>query len=75
MIEPVCIEPNGLYDDTSLYEALGLTPNALASARRKGTLRYARQGKRTLYKGEWILAWLDSTATKSHEPQPEEVAP
>jgi hypothetical protein len=51
MIEPVTIAPDGLYDDTSLFEALGLTPTALASARRAGTLRYTRQGTRTLYLG------------------------
>ena len=55
MIEPLTIAPDGLYDDTSLYEAIGLTPTALANARRAGTLRYTRQGKRTLYLGKWIL--------------------
>jgi hypothetical protein len=60
MIEPVLIEPEALYDDTAIGQALGLTPSALAAARRERTLRYTRKGKRTLYKGEWILEWLES---------------
>ena len=34
MIEPVRIEPEALYDDGSLRQALGLTPATLAAARR-----------------------------------------
>ena len=60
MIDPVLIKPEALYDDTALGQALGLTPAALAAARREGSLRYTRKGKRTLYKGEWILDWLES---------------
>jgi hypothetical protein len=64
MIEPVTIAPDGVYDDTSLYETVGLTPTALATARRAGTLRYTRQGKRTLYLGRWIIDWLEAAAVK-----------
>jgi hypothetical protein len=63
MIEPVRIEPEALYDDGASRQALGLTPAALAAARRSGALRHTRQGKRTLYRGAWVLAWLDSQAT------------
>ncbi len=67
MIEPVSIDPEALYDDGSLRQALGLTDAALAKARRSGTLRYTRQGKRTLYLGKWILAWLESAAAPQAE--------
>jgi hypothetical protein len=60
MIEPVLIEPEALYDDGALRQALGLTPAALAAARRSGRLRFTQQGKRTFYKGEWISKWLES---------------
>jgi hypothetical protein len=63
MIEPVMIEPEALYDDGALRQALGLTPAALAAARRAGRLRFCRQGKRTLYRGSWILSWLESEAS------------
>ena len=64
MIEPVSIDPEAMYDDGSLCQALGLTDAALANARREGTLRYALQGKRTLYLGRWILDWLEAAAAK-----------
>jgi hypothetical protein len=62
MTEPILIDPDALYDDGALCLSLGVTSSSVAAARRAGTLRYARQGKRTLYKGAWILAWLESEA-------------
>jgi hypothetical protein len=63
MIEPVLIVPDALYDDGALRLCLGLTSSAVCAARRSGTLRFTRQGKRTLYKGAWILAWLESESS------------
>jgi hypothetical protein len=63
MIEPILIQPDALYDDGTLRQAIGLTAATLAAARRARLLRYTRQGKRTLYKGAWILAWLENAAT------------
>ena len=71
MIEPVLIEPEALYDDGLLRQALGLTDAALANARRAGMLRYTRQGRRTFYLGRWILAWLECQAA----PRPEAARP
>ena len=51
MIEPVRIEPEALYDDGSLRQALGLTPATLAAARRAGSLRYTRRGSGSSTKG------------------------
>jgi hypothetical protein len=65
MIEPVLIEPDALYDDGTLCLAIGLTHATLARARRSGALQFTRQGKRTFYKGAWVLAWLESEATPS----------
>ena len=62
MIEPVRIEAEALYDDGSLRQALGLTPATLATARRAGSLRYTRTGKRIFYKGAWVSAWLEMAA-------------
>jgi hypothetical protein len=67
MVEPVRIEPEALYDDGSLRLALGLTPATLAAARRAGSLRYTRTGKRILYKGAWVSAWLESAAATAPE--------
>jgi len=71
MIEPVRIEPEALYDDGSLRQALGLTPATLAAARRARSLRYTRTGKRIFYKGAWILDWLEMPAPTASEARPE----
>jgi hypothetical protein len=71
MIEPVRIEPEALYDDGALRQSLGLTAAALASARRTGSLRYTRTGKRILYKGAWVLSWLDKAAGTAPVPRQE----
>jgi hypothetical protein len=70
MIEPVLIEPEAVYDDGALRQALGLTATTLSAARRAGRLRYTRQGKRTLYKGSWVLAWLDSESAPVSPAEP-----
>jgi hypothetical protein len=71
MVDPVRIEPEALYDDGSLRQALGLTPATLAAARRAGSLRNTRQGKRIFYKGSWVLAWLEKAAATALEPRHE----
>ena len=71
MIEPVRIEPEALYDDGSLRQALGLTPATLAAARRARSLRYSRQGKRIFYKGAWVSDWLETAAASAPEPRHE----
>jgi hypothetical protein len=62
--EPITIQSEAFYDDWSLSEALGLPLGTLAAARRAGALRCVQKGKRTLYRGSWVLAWLDSSATR-----------
>jgi hypothetical protein len=74
MQEPISIKPDAVYDDGSLYLSIELTPAALAKARRTGELRYTRQGKRTLYLGQWVLDWLRATATTNAGQQPQGVA-
>jgi hypothetical protein len=67
MTAPVLIEAQGLYDDRALRQTLGLTDATLAKARRSGALRFSRQGKRTLYRGAWVLAWLDAASEPTTE--------
>jgi hypothetical protein len=65
MTEPSSIKPDALYDDGALAVAFGITPNALAAARRSGTLRHARIGRRVFYKGAWLSAWLEGIPAAS----------
>jgi hypothetical protein len=52
------IDPDAIYDDGALVLSLGVTSATLGRARRQGQLRYRRAGKRALYLGRWVLAWL-----------------
>lgn len=71
MIDPVRLETESLYDDGALRQLLGLSSTTLAAARRSGGLRFSRKGKRTLYRGAWVLAWLDSDALSPSDPDRE----
>lgn len=68
------ILPDGVYDDGALVLGLGVTHAALVQARRDGELRYTKKGRRVLYLGRWIIAWLEgsnatseATACKSNQ--------
>lgn len=61
MHDVVRLEQSGVYDDGSLQLLLGLSPSSLAAARRAGSLRYCRKGRRILYLGRWVLEWIDTS--------------
>ena len=65
MLQPIHIEPDAVYDDGAVVQALGITFVALTRARRDGRLRHTRQGRRILYRGSWLLAWLDADADRT----------
>lgn len=62
--EPFRIDPAAVYDDGALVLTLGLTHAALSEARRSGDLRFFKNGRRVLYRGQWVLDWLDGTARR-----------
>jgi hypothetical protein len=62
MVSPVCIDPRAVYDDGAVVMALDIPSSVLARARREGRLRYSRQGRRTLYLGQWLLDWIEADA-------------
>ena len=61
-LRPVLIDPEGIYTDGQIRLMLDLTEATMARARREGGLRYTRQNKRVLYRGQWITDWLESSA-------------
>jgi hypothetical protein len=63
--EPIHIQSEAFYDDWALSESLGIPLGTIASARRSGALRSVQKGKRTLYRGSWVLTWLDSPPTQT----------
>ncbi len=60
--KPARIDPDAIYDDDVLALTLGLTHASIAQARRGGRLRFTRNGRRILYRGQWIVDWLESGA-------------
>jgi hypothetical protein len=67
-VSSIQIDPTGIYDDVLLYGTLEVSVATLAKARREGRLRYSRQGKRILYLGSWVLAWLEADARQEEAP-------
>lgn len=56
------LEAEAVYLEDALAEVLGISPATLASVRRSGCIRHARVGRRILYRGVWVLDWLEKTA-------------
>lgn len=61
---PARIDPDGVYSDGDVRLLLGLSSSALARARREGSLRFSRQGNSLLYRGVWLLDWLERDADR-----------
>jgi hypothetical protein len=54
------IDPETYYEECTL-RVHGLDERALARAREEG-LRHKRLGRKVLYKGAWLIEWLDGEA-------------
>lgn len=65
------IDADGVYADGDVRLLFGLTSATLSRARRDGTLRYSRQGNCLLYRGAWLLEWLERDADRRAEQQAE----
>ena len=59
-IRPAVLEPDGWYDSDELHVILEIPPATLKRARRNGSLRFSRRGNRTLYRGAWVVDWLEA---------------
>jgi hypothetical protein len=71
MLQPLHIDPDALYEDSTVVLTLDIPSATLARARREGRLRYSRRGRRTYYLGRWLLDWL----TGDRAPAPEREVP
>lgn len=59
------IDPNGIYSGAELARKLGLMQTTIKREVRLGRLRRARVSRRTLFRGEWVLAWLETMADRA----------
>ena len=64
MAGPCRIDPKAIYDDPAICTLLGLKPDHLAHARRRGELRHSRKGGKTFYIGMWVLEWLTTNGAR-----------
>ena len=62
MYSPPRIDPDAIYHNGDACLLLGLTSATLARARREHRLRFSRQGRAILYRGRWLLNWIESSA-------------
>lgn len=67
MSNPFLIQPDAVYLDGEVRLALGITSAALSLARRERRLRFSKQGNSILYRGQWLLDWLERDATSEIE--------
>lgn len=52
------IDPESYYDENTL-RVMGLDEELLEEARREGRLRFRVLGAIVMYRGQWVLDWLD----------------
>lgn len=62
------IDPDGIYTEGALVLALDIPSCAIDRARRTGHLAWCRCGRRILFRGQWLLDWLEHSKTGS-EPE------
>ncbi len=53
---------DAFYAEDLIRRSLGLNASMLAKARKAGELKYAKRGKRVLYRGDWLRDWLEADA-------------
>lgn len=66
-VVPARIDADGIYSDGDVRLLLGLTSAALTRARGDGSLRYSRHGHAVLYRGQWLVDWLEQDADRRSE--------
>ena len=58
------VQPDAFYADEVLRDRLGFSESTMSRARKAGELRYAKRGHRILYRGDWLLKWLEADAAE-----------
>lgn len=59
------IKPAAYYDADAIIAGLGLSETALNRARRSNELRSTRRGGRFLYRGQWLIDWIEAAANET----------
>jgi hypothetical protein len=59
MIDRFPIDPDTAYTEGAVSLALDIPLSTLATARRSGSLRFVKRGRRVVILGRHLLRWLD----------------
>lgn len=59
---PARIDPEGIYAEGDIRRMLQLSEQDLRRARKLGLLRFVRNGHGRIYRGQWILDWIEAAA-------------
>lgn len=53
------IDPEAVYCQSEICEALGITARRLGNAAVAGEVRFAALGSQRMFRGQWVLDWLE----------------
>jgi hypothetical protein len=62
------LNPLAVYSGDQLSAILDVGEATLADARRSGALRSVKKGRRVIYLGEWVIAWLKADGAGKEQP-------
>lgn len=60
------INPTGFYDDLAVVRLLGIAARDQKKGRDRGELKFTKKGPQILYRGQWLLDWLEPSGEPSN---------
>lgn len=61
MVAGASIEPQKFYDDFAVFQILEIKESVQKRARDNSELKFTKKGSRILYRGQWLIDWLEPT--------------
>lgn len=62
---PIKIDPDAFYDARSVRALLGVTSHAIGKACRGGELQFNDLPGRRMFRGEWLIDWLEGRSREN----------
>lgn len=66
MVVGANIEPGKFYDDFAVSRILGIRESVQKRARESNELKYTKKGPQILYRGQWLIDWLEPSEETTH---------
>ncbi len=61
------LDPDAVYCQSEICEALGITARRLGNAAVAGEVRFAALGSQRMFRGQWIIDWIEGRTPSSPE--------